>query len=196
MAAMLAGALMLSLTVRVYNAYGVPRASLGKAQKAVERILHDADVAVAWTMCPCDTPVSADELVLRIVAAAPSTPPGSLGFSYVDVARRKGTLATVFADRIDTLAAAVDVDGGELLGRAAAHEISHLLLGTNDHETRGLMRGVWPPGELSTRTSGEWALLPDDRVRIRQAIARRLLESTPPVAVTADSADRPNVSAQ
>jgi hypothetical protein len=196
MAAMLAGALALSLVVRVYDAYGVSNENIIAARVAVERIMKDARVAVTWTMCPCETPVSTGELVLRIVAAAPSSAPDALGFSYVDVEQHKGTLATVFADRIRALAAGARVDAGELLGRAIAHELSHLLLGTHDHEPQGLMRGYWAATDLSTQSVRDWTLSADDGVRIRQAVARRLLEATPPVVLTADADAMPDVSAQ
>ncbi len=63
--------------------------------------------------------------------AAPASTPGSLGFSFVDIGRKAGTLATVFADRVQALAAIAGVDDGELLGRVIAHEIAHLLIGTS-----------------------------------------------------------------
>lgn len=55
-----------------------------------------------------------------------------LGFSYVS---KVGTnvLATVFADAVAKVAARDYVEPGTLLGRALAHEVGHLLLGTTDH---------------------------------------------------------------
>ena len=35
------------------------------------------------------------------------------------------------------------MDEGELLGRAIAHEIGHMLIGTPAHARVGLMRAVW-----------------------------------------------------
>jgi hypothetical protein len=35
------------------------------------------------------------------------------------------------------------VSKGQILGHAVAHEIGHLLMGTNSHSSRGLMRGNW-----------------------------------------------------
>ena len=51
-------------------------------------------------------------------------------------------------DRIDALARQAGVDPGMLLGRAVAHEIGHLILGTTKHAKSGLMRATWKTDEL------------------------------------------------
>jgi hypothetical protein len=187
--------LALSLVVRIYDAYAVPAEHLTRARMTVDRIFKDAAVTIAWPQCPCPAPVGADELVVRVVAASPARAPESLGFSYVDVQHKIGTLATVFADRVHVLAAAAGIDDGELLGRAIAHEVSHLLLGTSDHEQRGLMRRVWTTADLANQRAEAWTLSRDERVRVRQGIARRLIESIQPAVVTADAHAAWDVSA-
>ena len=186
MAAMLAhAALALSLVVRIYDAYGVPADELAAARTVVEHILKDADVAVAWPECPCDTRVGAAELVVRIATAPPASGTASLGFSYVDVDRKAGTLATVFADRVRTLASRAGVDESELLGRAIAHEVGHLLLGTRDHDRDGLMRGEWTTIELARHRPWEWALSRKAGAKMRQAVVRRMREAAKPATVIA-----------
>jgi hypothetical protein len=188
--------LALSLVVRIYDAYGVPADHLAKARTTVDAIMQTADVAVTWSQCPCSSPVGSGELVVRIVAAAPTSERGSLGFSYVDLEHRAGTLATVFADRVHALAAIAGLDEAELLGRAIAHEVSHLLLGTRDHARSGLMRGLWTASELAEQRPWDWMLSHAERTQIRQAVWRRSLGSTPPASVTADADTAPGVSAQ
>jgi hypothetical protein len=186
MATMLAHAVLaLSLVVRIYDGYGVPDAELAAARAAVERILKSADVAVTWAQCPCNNAVGAAELVIRISSASPAGEPASLGFSYVDVDRKAGTLATVFADRVRALANGAGVNAGELLGRAMAHEVGHLLLGTRDHDRDGLMRGQWTAIEVARNRPWDWTLPRAERTTMRQAIARRTLEPILPAAVIA-----------
>jgi hypothetical protein len=123
-----------------------------------------------------------------IVAAQPASEPGSLGFSYVDVERRSGTLATVFADRVNALAALAGghlVDsGGQLLGRAMAHEIGHLLLGTTHHADR-LMRGRWTTIDLRKNQPWDWALSREEADLMRRAIAVRQRHPEQPAAIVA-----------
>lgn len=132
-----------------------------------------------WMQCPCDDEVTSAELLVRIASAPPSADPLSLGFSYVDVVERRGTLATVFADRVHALASSAAADEGELLGRAIAHEVAHLLLGTKDHAKSGLMRGRWTSIELAKNHPSDWQFSADDSVRLRRAAIRRL--TNPPL---------------
>ena len=135
--------------------------------------MKSAGVVVTWPQCPCLSPVRPDELVIRITAAAPASTPQSLGFSFVDIGQKAGTLATVFADRVLALAAIAGVDAGELLGRVIGHEISHLLIGTHDHGARGLMRGEWRASELAQQRPSDWLLSRSEGRQIRQAIRWR-----------------------
>ncbi len=132
-----------------------------------------AGVAVDWPRCPCLSPVGSGELAIRIAAASPASAPARLGFSFVDVGRKAGTLATVYADRVQAMAAIAGVDPGELLGRVIAHEIAHLLIGTHDHSRRGLMRGEWRASELARQRPSDWRLSRLEGRAIRQAIWRR-----------------------
>ena len=196
MAVMLAqGMLALSLMVRIYDGYGVSNDQLATAQMTVQAIMKNAGVAVTWPRCPCLSPVSPGELVVRIAASVPASTPGSLGFSFVDIGQKAGTLATVFADRVQGLAAIAGVDDGELLGRVMAHEISHLLIGTRDHDTHGLMRGEWRASELVQQRPADWQLSRADGVKIRQALRRRSSES-PPAMMAVDADLATGVSAQ
>jgi len=174
MAAMLAhAALMLSIVVRLYDAQGISSATLATARATVDRILHDAGIAVAWAEPPYATRVDND-LIVRIVKAPAIGDADSLGFSYVDVEERRGTLATIFADRIAALGRAAGTDEGELLGRAMAHEIGHLLLGTRDHAAAGLMRGKWSSRELTRNRPTDWQLSSGDAASARLAVVRRI----------------------
>ena len=184
---------VLSLVVRVYDTFGVPAADLASAHAVARAILQDAGIAVAWRNCsaePCEERVAPAEIVMRIVAAPPASEPGSLGFSYVDVEHRSGTLATVFADRVNVLEALAGGDGGHvlagpLLGRAMAHEIGHLLLGTVHHADRGLMRGRWTTIDLRKNQPWDWTLSREEAAQIRRAIAVRQRHPEPPAAIVA-----------
>ena len=138
-----------------------------------------AGVTVTWPQCPCRSPARSGALVVRIARASAASTPGSLGFSFVDVGLKTGTLATVFADRVQMMAAAAGVDEGQLLGRVIAHEISHLLLGTSDHGPRGLMRGLWSASEVARQRPSDWRLSSLEGIKIRRAVRRRSAESPP-----------------
>jgi hypothetical protein len=166
----------LALVVRLYDAYGVSAMDLDIARATAGSILGNAGIPVTWVACPCDEQVGPSELIVRVTAAGPTSERNSLGFSYVDRAHGFGTLATVFADRVRTRAGEARVSRGELLGRAMAHEIGHLILGTTQHDRRGLMRGRWTVTELQVNRPWDWSLPRGTVVAMDRALKARLRE--------------------
>jgi hypothetical protein len=164
----------LFVIVRLYDMQGVPNDTLAAARTTAVQILKDADINLRWADCPCRKPAGPVELMVRVAPASDDADPASLGFSYVDLDRKAGTLATVFADRVHTLAKLARADEGQLLGRAIAHEINHLLLGTRDHAKTGLMRGRWTSIELTQNRPIDWMLSRDDSAQLRKALRQRV----------------------
>jgi hypothetical protein len=191
--------LALSLVVRIYDNVGVPAGEMASARAAAEGILEHTGIGVTWRECvsgerqghraypACQVlgPLAPAEIIVRVVAAPPGHAAGSLGFSIVDLQQRSGTLATVFADRVHALSALGGTDRGQLLGRAMAHEIGHLLLGTTQHADRGLMRGVWTTIDLQKDRPWDWALSSEEGVVMRRTLATRLRRTEQPAAIVA-----------
>jgi hypothetical protein len=59
------------------------------------------------------------------------------------------------------------MDARLLLGYAIAHELGHLLLASNTHNTRGLMRPIWRDDELRSKRSADWNFTPQEVAAIR-----------------------------
>ena len=79
-----------------------------------------------------------------------------LGEAQVDTQARTGSIATVFADRVASTSNRAGANARGVLGRVIAHEIGHLLIGTNHHSARGLMRAIWTDLELRRSIGLEW----------------------------------------
>ena len=170
----------------MYDNTGVPPADRATALAVAQAILKDAGIAVTWRDDEDQaSPRLPAEVIVRIVTAPAEALPGSLGFSLIDVERRAGTLATVYADRVDAARRAVGADPGRLLGRAMAHEIGHLLLGTTRHADRGLMRGLWTSVELHSDQPWDWSLSREDVARMRRGLVARLRRPEPPDTLVA-----------
>ena len=122
--------------------------------------MRDAGVELAWRDCRvgCAEALGSDEIVVRIVTAPKTAVPGSLGYALVDLEQGRGTLATIYLDRIRSIARRTGVDAGRLIGRAIAHEIGHLLLGTSRHSAAGLMRARWSDREVQRDMETDWSL--------------------------------------
>jgi hypothetical protein len=72
------------------------------------------------------------------------------------------------------LARSCQVDVRVVLGRAIAHEIGHLLLGTNGHAPTGLMREIWSRETLQRGRTHDWVFTASDSQAMRDAVRTRL----------------------
>lgn len=179
-----------AVSVRVYNAGRLDATTLRRALAEAEPSLSSADVDVSWVVCDqaarCSHPLKPGELAVRVVRPGrPANQPGThaaaprpayrgslpLGDALIDPAG--GVLATVYVDRVEWLARTADISVTTLLGRAIAHEIGHLLLGTAAHARDGVMRAVWSPEALRHSPSGDWRFTPRDAEALREAARRR-----------------------
>lgn len=176
----------LALVLRVFDRSGDSAGDRQEAMQAADAILRQADVSASWVDCSkgtrqashaiCTDPLGSGELAVRITPAPKEKKTRhqqspiaqqSLGYSMVEPAVG-GTLATVFTDRVAWLATASHSKYAALLGRAVAHEIGHLLIGTNAHSQSGLMRAVWTAAELVRNDRNDWLFTTDDRARLHR----------------------------
>jgi hypothetical protein len=180
------GRLRSAIVVRTFNNFGVPADDLRAARMDAADILKNAGIDVTWMDCwyldaaPSDAPLacrdgrSAHEIVLRLQKAKDVHGHRyvSLGFSLVG-SEGLPFLATVYPDLVQSIAHSAGVDSREVLGRAIAHEIGHILLNTNGHPNTGLMRAAWSRSELRRNVAEDWLFLDQETHVMRDAIARR-----------------------
>jgi hypothetical protein len=177
------------VTVRTYDIASLPPDARQAAVATATNILALAGVTAAWMACdavfvrsagdPCLAPLGRTELSVRFVRLPPK--PGHagmlpLGYSLVDTKARIGALATIYVDRIAGLAANCEIDFGTLLGRAVAHEIGHLLLGTPDHTDKGLMQALWSRESIRANTDDKWVFTAREGRSMRDALRVRSAE--------------------
>ena len=148
----------LMITVRVYNYAQASSQTLAAAEAEAVLILLDAGVRTTWLDCPleaeefashpaCQEALGPTDVVLRILPRemAERMPfhYAKVGFAFLTTEGPRGSMVGVFYHRIHALARG-DEQGLRLgLGRAIAHEIGHLMLRTDAHSPRGIMRGDW-----------------------------------------------------
>jgi hypothetical protein len=166
----------LPLVVRTYNVAGIDPRVLERARCSVEQTLNAVGIEPVWRPCHsgvCADPPRRGEVIVRLANATALSQQDSLGYSLVDPAEQAGTLATIFEDRVRTLAAGAQVDEGQLLGRVIAHEIGHLLLGTSTHGESGLMRANWFAEELQRARAADWVFSTGEAFNMRYRLAVR-----------------------
>ena len=186
--------------VRVYDTTVMSAADQTVALRAATGVLAAAGIDITWLVCgitdvsanpeACTTRLTRDELAVRLVRLA-GTPSArgqlSLGYSLLDMSAGGGTLATVYVDRVEWLVSQArnaqpptpNSQGDhltQLLGFAVAHEVGHLLLGTNAHAAAGLMRAVWSRSDLQRNDPAYWLFTAADGLAMSRALRQRQVQ--------------------
>ena len=174
-----------AIIIRSYNNFGVPPADLAAARQDAEGILEQAGVTVVWEDCwvggspapassRCDEPVAGD-IVLRLqqTREADRSKFVSMGFSLVGTPGVTAFLATVYVDRVTSVARGAGIDSRRVLGLAIAHEIGHVLLNSSRHAAAGLMRADWSRAELRRADQEAWQFLDPEAEHLRSAAEAR-----------------------
>jgi hypothetical protein len=176
----------LKITVRVFNFAQVSTETWNVAQKVATGIFSRTAIDVVWLDCSltaagnytlpnCERPWELTELILRIVPVSAATRAqfgdGTLGIAAHS---EKGTpaSASIFYGRVKELAKGGRASIEVILGHAVAHEIGHLLLGSNSHSSRGLMRASWNRQELQQAVAGELLFTQGEVARIREGLVK------------------------
>lgn len=180
--------------IRVYDTTDGASDIRTAAIRTAASIVAEAGISVEWRDCTddstqdrCQDRRQRHDLIVRIMpAAAPGTvfrgsslqlrtEPGEvnlqLGVAVINPVTLTGEMATIFHEQVRSVARRSGVDNAELLGRALAHEIGHLLLRARAHSPSGLMRGVWSLEELAQNRREDWLFAPADRKRLQHNLA-------------------------
>ena len=164
-----------STTVRLYSDVQLSTKALVQAQQEAVRIFRQAGVETVWVQCKpspspadrrCQIPPSEKFLVMRIVSKALTSAESIFGMAFLSEGR--GTYSDLFYDSVEKLHKDWHASLSRVLGHVMAHEIGHLLLGTNAHSPMGIMRPNWQSQELRSIGLGT-LLFTSEQARSMQA---------------------------
>jgi len=176
------------LTIRLYDYAGIAPATLERARHAARRVLLDAGIDAGWEQCrtsnsearrdaSCVQDAGAHVIQLRIhpkEMAKKLTKRGiELGYS-IPLEQGYGIIAGVYWDRTATVARERGLDLHVLLGHTMAHEVGHLLLGSNSHAARGITRPNWGDREVRLAVTGILGFTEEQAERMRAQVRARL----------------------
>ena len=154
----------MQVTISVHNDAGISSGTLRGAEMEASRVFRQSGIEAKWLNCPlpadgpedpaqCRTAEFPAYLQLRIARRSRNLSDTTFGISYLS-ADGSGCYANLFYERIEEMHERSRVNLGSLLGDVAAHEIGHLLLGTNSHAANGIMRARWESEELGSIGTG------------------------------------------
>jgi hypothetical protein len=173
------------LTVFVTDSANAPEQVVVAAERNAARIFHQAGVEVDWVNCvgPAGSPSQAQcsdnlmrvDLLVRIVPHARTLGDDIFGVSFLD--HDTGTYADLFFEPIEKLHEQNrDISLALILGDVLAHELGHLLLGSNAHSRDGIMQPHWTREQLKRGSMGQIRFNKEQSARMRTRIATFHLE--------------------
>ena len=177
-----ASAARAAVAIRTYDYAAVSTEQLAAARLEAARIFERAGISLEWIECrvpgrmdgaACTEPLLVGrDLMLRLVDRQPARGERivALGESMLDREHRSGVLMTIDVFPVRAIAEQAFTAVPTLLGRAIAHEIGHLLLGSAAHPPSGLMRALWSRDELRGLKPAHWGFSAREAAQMRQAV--------------------------
>jgi hypothetical protein len=170
---------MPSLTVRVFNYAQVSRPTLASAERDANQILEAAGLQVVWLDClqkaqaapskaVCEMGWSRELPSVRLLSGQVTKQFQDLEFGFSSVP----VLATVNYEHIVNRALRDNSssEASTLLGCVIAHELGHLLLGSDRHSSAGIMQSHWGRDEIHQAQKGNLRFAPEQAVQLREKV--------------------------
>jgi predicted aspartyl protease len=167
------------VTIREYNDAQLPETILSQAQNEAVRVFHRAGITVSLVECgtetgdpdssPCRHPPGPANLVLRIVPRARPSGDSVFGIAFLS-AEGTGAYSDVFYDSVEKLHTDWGASIPGVLGHVMAHEIGHLLLGSNAHSRSGIMSPKWHGEQLRGVAMGTLLFTPEQASAMRNRL--------------------------
>jgi hypothetical protein len=156
-----------ALTVAIHDRVGVSAKTLAEAERTASVVFRDAGLDVTLVDCAsgaaeiknnssCRTTQFPTHLHLTIAERSENLSDETLGVAYLGE-DGGGCYTDIFFGPAVELHEHFQVQLGVLLGHVLAHEVAHLLLGTNSHSDTGIMRAHWSEQDLAN--ASRYALL-------------------------------------
>jgi hypothetical protein len=171
-----------AVSIRTFNYAAVAGGQMSDAQSEATHIFKGAGISLEWIECrvpgtgagmACSEPLlTGRDLMLRLVDRVPVTGERvvALGESMLDREQRGGVLMTIDLFPVRAVAEKTATAVSTLLGRAIAHEIGHLLLGSAEHPRLGLMRALWSHEELRGLKPAHWGFSSREAAQMRETL--------------------------
>ncbi len=134
---------------------------LAQARARASAIFAQAGIELDFLFCPpanptdfkpshspCSNLAWPTHLSVRIIPRGRTVGADVFGQAFVDESGQ-GAYSNVYYENLALSANHPGIGDGEMLGYVIAHELGHLLLGTNSHSHTGLMQATWSPHVLS-----------------------------------------------
>jgi hypothetical protein len=149
-----------------------------RAERQASQVFHGAGVEVVWrnparasTRDFWQRATNTDrQFSVHILSHSRNLSDDVFGLAFVGEDGR-GQQADVFYSGMARLGARGICDPANLLGAVIAHELGHLLLGTNAHTPTGIMRKRWDGDQLGMEGLAGLTFDAEQSARVRERVA-------------------------
>jgi hypothetical protein len=172
-----------TITVLVHNYSQASPAILAGAEREAGRIMGEAGLRAVWLECPtgpstadpqgpCQKAAEATDIRLRVLTAPVQNKFEDTVFGFTI----HPVLATVYYEyavrrgKSDHAEFEIPI----ILGCAIAHELGHLLLGSNGHSGAGIMRPRWEPRQVRQLMMGTLLFTTEQSMLMRAQARTRI----------------------
>jgi len=182
------------ISVLVFDYVGVPAGARERAEEEAAFVMSRAGVESDWLDCSsesghperCQPLFDSLTLCVRLVSCSgQKRRKDVLGFASLQPPPQQGVYATVFYSRVAAAAADFGVDAYQVLGCAMAHEVGHLLLGSQSHAARGLMRAQWSRDDFVNAAQRSLRFSREESAQLQAQVEARTVRLRPPVSLAA-----------
>lgn len=170
------------IRVRVGNYAQASPSTMAGAEREAARILFAAGLQTVWLDCPvghtppaaldpCQEPLEPADIVLRILPNSSQNKFQDTVFGFAV----QPVLASAYYDYPARLARGDNAESElhVVLGCVIAHELGHLLLGSNSHSGSGIMQSRWERKQIRQATTGALLFTPAQAKDIQVETLRR-----------------------
>jgi len=171
-----------AITVSVYDDIRLPPRVLADAEREATRIYERAGVPILWISCAMSSDAHTDlrcreqpspmHLNVRIVPHAVTASDSVFGVAFLSE-EGTGVYTDVFYDSIEKLDQDSHIGSARVLGHVMAHELGHLILGSNAHSYWGVMCPSWHREELRLASMGNLVFSEEQARFMRERLSRK-----------------------
>lgn len=174
------------ITLRINEQTDVPRAARDEARREIRRIFGKAGIEALWLDCPAARPGDAAcgqrhrqrDLVIRILGGLNTSRTGH-DFGWALIVREGfSRYASVFLGEITAVSDGEAEFEGRVLGYTIAHEVGHLLLGSDTHSSAGIMTTRWDRKVIRRAPRKSFSFTKKQAEQMRANVRARLAAET------------------
>jgi hypothetical protein len=177
----------LRLTVLIYNYASIPQEITAKAYLRAAAIFRQTGIQIQWIdnatfktelgdLVHGPGKLASIEVTLRLLSHSRAALKGSaLGEALPCQLGRDACIANVFLDRITQKTLREEIGIAEILGHAIAHEMGHILLGSNSHHSDGIMQAQWGKTALNHASKGKLVFTTDQSGTMRGKLLAHIM---------------------